>query len=93
MSNHYKVTEARTQQFASPMPLRRVAHGILSAPFRLAAHATTRLYKALAPCVVMWRFLEGLDRRSLAFYGDVEGQADPNTRAKNGGIMAPRRQI
>ena len=87
MLNHYKVTETRTQQFASPMPLRRVAHGILSAPFRLAAHAATRLSKALAPWVVMWRFLEGLDRRSLAFHSDVKGRADPNTRAKNGGIM------
>ena len=87
MLNHFKVTEARTRQFASPMPLRRVAHGILSAPFRLAAHATTRLSKALAPWVVMWRFLEGLDRRSLAFQGDVKGRADPSTRAKNGGIM------
>ena len=87
MLNHYNVTEARTQQFASPMPLRRVAHGILSAPFRLAANATTRLSKALAPWVVMWRFLEGLDRRSLAFHSDVKGRADPNTRAKNGGIM------
>ena len=35
----------------------------------------------------MWRFLEGLDRRSLAFHSDVKGRADPNTRAKNGGIM------
>ena len=83
MLNHYNVTEARTRQFARPLPLRRVAHGILSAPFRLAAHATTRLSKALAPWVVMWRFLEGLDRRSLAF----QGRADPSTRAKNGGIM------
>lgn len=76
MLNHYKGTEARARRVVAPMPLPRVAPGILSAPIRLAANATTRLSKALASWVVLWQFLEGLDRHSLAFHSDVEGRAD-----------------
>ena len=89
MLNHYKGTETRASRVVGLMPLPRVPQGILSAPFRLAANATTRISKALAPWIVMCRFLEGLDRHSLAFYGDVEDRPDPNTRANNGGIMRP----
>ena len=71
---HCKVTQTRAPRVVGLMPLPRVAQGILSAPFRLAANATTRISKALASWVVMWRFLEGLERRSLAFYGDVEAE-------------------
>ncbi len=88
MLNHYEGTETRARRVVGPMPLPRVAQGILAAPFHLAANATARISKALAPWVVMWRFLEGLDRHSLAFHSDVEGRADPNTRAKNGRIMS-----
>ncbi len=88
MLNHYKVTDALTHQFASPMPLRRVAQGILAAPLRFAANAGTRLSNALASWVALCRFLIRLDRHAPAFYGYDEGRADPNSRTKNGGSMS-----
>ncbi len=66
MLNHYKSTETPARRVVGLMPLPRVAQGILSAPFRLAANATTRISKALAPWVATWRFLEGLDRHAFS---------------------------
>ncbi|MGH8520844.1 MAG: hypothetical protein ACREU9_05350 [Gammaproteobacteria bacterium] len=80
---HYKVTQTRTPRVVGLMPLPRVAQGVLSAPFRLAANATTRISRALGSWVLMWRFLAGLD--TMDFYRDLEGRGDPfkNAQTKN----------